>query len=104
MADVELLILRALFAVEDKLDAVLLHLTHIERKQDTQMADLTGLTAEVTNNTSVTASALVLIQGFAAALAAAGTDPAALQALQDTLAANDTALSEAVAANTPAAP
>ena len=67
------------------------------------MADLTGLTAEVERNTSVEGSALVLIQGFAAQLAAAGTDPVALQALQTQLTANDDALAAAVAANTPVA-
>ncbi len=67
------------------------------------MADLTGLTAEVTRNTSVEQSALTLIQGLAAQLAAAGTDPVALKALQDQLTQNDDALAAAVAANTPAA-
>ena len=72
------------------------------------MADLSGLTAEVTRNTSVEQSALTLIQGLAAQIAAAGTDPVKLKALQDQLAQNDDALAAAVAANTaptpPAAP
>lgn len=68
------------------------------------MADLTALTAQVATNTSVVSSALTLIQGLAAQLAAAGTDPAALAALQAQLATSDTALAAAVAANTPAAP
>jgi len=66
------------------------------------MADLTALTAEVERNTSVEKSALTLIQGFAAQLAAAGTDPVKLQALQDQLKSNDDELAAAVAANTPA--
>ena len=60
---------------------------------------LDDLTAEVTNATTVQQSAIVLIQGFAAKLAAAGTDPVALQALHDSLLASDTALAAAVAAN-----
>lgn len=85
-------------------------LNRIERKLDQLlsgenriMADLTGLTAEVARNTTVEGSALALIQGFAAQLAAAGTDPVKLQALQDTLKANDDSLAAAVAANTPVA-
>ena len=65
--------------------------------------ELDALTAEVANNTTVEKSALAMLQGLAAQLAAAGTDPAKLQALRDTLAANDTELAAAVAANTPAA-
>lgn len=81
--------------IETKLDALLA----LENKQ---MADLTALTAEVERNTSVEKSALTLIQGFAAQLAAAGTDPVKLQALQDQLKSNDDELAAAVAANTPA--
>ncbi len=64
---------------------------------------LDDLTAEVARNTTVEKSALALIQGFAAALAAAGTDPVKLQALRDSLAANDDELAAAVEANTPQA-
>jgi hypothetical protein len=68
------------------------------------MTDLTALQAEVARNTTVEKSALALIQGFAAQLAAAGTDPVALKALQDSLTASDDELAAAVAANTPAQP
>ena len=68
------------------------------------MADLTALTAQVANNTTVEASAVTLIQGLAAQIGAAGTDPVALQALQDQLNTSATALAAAVAANTPATP
>jgi ABC-type transporter Mla subunit MlaD len=68
-----------------------------------QMANLTALTASVAQNTTVIGSAMTLIQGFSAQLAAAGTDPAALAALQSQLDTSDTALAAAVAANTPAA-
>lgn len=67
------------------------------------MADLQSLTAQVESNNTVIGSALALINGFAAQLAAAGTDPGKLQALQDSLKAQDDALASAVAANTPAA-
>lgn len=65
--------------------------------------DLSTLTAEVTNNTNVTASVLALIQNIEQELTDAGTDPAALAALVQTLQTNDTALAAAVTANTPAA-
>jgi hypothetical protein len=74
-------------------------------KENRIMADLTELTAEVERNTTVEQSAITLIEGFAAALEAAGTDPVKLQALKDQLAQNDDALAAAVAANTiPEAP
>ena len=75
---------------------------------------IAALQTEVANQTTVDNSAVALLQGLstqlAAALAAAanaGATPAQLQALTDlqtTLAANDTTLSAAVTANTPAAP
>ena len=64
------------------------------------MADLTALTAQVQANSDVEASAVLLIQGLADQIAAAGTDPAALQALQDQLKASADSLAAAVAANT----
>ena len=68
------------------------------------MAAIDDLTTEVARNTSVEQSALVLIQGLAAQLAAAGTDPAKLAALTAQLSTSADALAAAVAANTPAAP
>jgi hypothetical protein len=74
-------------------------------EEEKQMAlDLSGLTVEVTNNTDVVGSALALIQGLADELTAAAGDPAAVAALADTLRANNQALADAVAANTPVAP
>ena len=67
------------------------------------MADLSGLTAQVTANTDVEASAVALLNGLAAQIAQLKTDPAALQALSDQLKASATSLSEAITANTPAA-
>ena len=67
------------------------------------MADLTALTAQVAQNTSVEASAVTLIQGLASQLAAAGTDPVALATLQSQLQTSASALAAAITANTPAA-
>jgi hypothetical protein len=74
---------------------------------------ITALTTEVENETNVEKSALTLIQGIGAqisaavaAATAAGATPAqlaAIKAVQTTLAANDSELSAAVVANTPAA-
>lgn len=86
--------------IEQKLDMLTFRMVQGEKKI---MADLTGLTSEVARNTTVEGSALVLIQGFAAQLKAAGTDPTALAALQKQLADNDDSLAAAVAANTVAA-
>lgn len=70
---------------------------------------LTALTAEVTNNTSVTASVVQLLKNLTALIAAIppSTDPvtqAALDSLTATLTGNDATVAAAVVANTPAAP
>lgn len=83
--------------IERKLDALAQQETNI-------MAAIDDLTAEVTRDTTVIDSATTLIKGFGAQLAAAGTDPAKLAALQNTLKTNVDSLAAAVAANTPAAP
>ena len=62
--------------------------------------ELLNLEAEVTETNEVMASAIVLIEGLAAKLDEAGTDPVKLAALKDSLDANSTALASAVAANT----
>ncbi len=77
--------------------SILERLKHMSQQLD-------DLTAQVTANTDVVNSALTLIKGLAAALEAAGTDPAKLDALKASLKASDDALAAAVAANTPAAP
>jgi hypothetical protein len=68
------------------------------------MSALDDLTAAITQEDTVIASAITLINGFAAQLAAAGTDPTKLAALQADVTAKSEALAAAVAANTPAAP
>jgi len=68
------------------------------------MAALDDLTTQVGQNTTVEGSAVTLIQGLAAQIAAAGTDPAKLSALQTQLKTSADALAAAVTANTPAEP
>jgi hypothetical protein len=82
--------------INKKLDVLIIQ----ERKE---MATLDDLTAEVAAQTTVNQSAITLLQGLKAKLDAAGTDPAKLQAIKDSLTANDQALAQAVAQNTPAA-
>jgi type II secretory pathway component PulM len=64
-------------------------------------ADLTALTAEVTRNTDVDASAIALLNGLAAKIQELKNDPAALDALAVQLRTSSTALADAVTANTP---
>lgn len=68
-------------------------------------AELDALTAQVAQNTTIETSAVTLIEGLAAQIAAAGTDPAKLTALTTSLNASATTLAAAIAANTaPSAP
>lgn len=69
-------------------------------------ANFLALQAQVTQNTTVEGSAVTLLQGLAAQLAAAiaagaNGDSAALPALQASLASSATALAAAITANTP---
>jgi len=66
--------------------------------------DLTALHAEVERQTTVEQSAITLIQGIAAALAAAAGDQPAIDALTAQLSASADALAASVAANTAPAP
>lgn len=68
------------------------------------MTDLTSLTAAVTEDETVDASAITLLNGLAAQVEALKSDPVALQALADRIKATSAALAAAVVANTPAAP
>jgi hypothetical protein len=68
------------------------------------MADLTALTNQVAQNTSVEQSAITLLNGLSSLLAAAGTDPVKLNALQMQLSSSASALAAAITANTPSAP
>ena len=79
-------------------------LAHIIKNQEKIMAALDDLTAAVAAEDTVVDSAVTLLQGLKAALDAAGTDPAKLAALSADITAKTKTLSDAVAANTPAAP
>lgn len=76
----------------------------ILKELKTMSQQLTDLQAAVAAEDTVIASAVTLIEGLAAQLAAAGTDPVALQALTDDINAKAQELAGAVAANTPATP
>lgn len=79
-------------------------------KQEAAMAvDLTSLTSEVTNNTNETQSVIQLLQNLTTIInnIPPSNDPAtqaALDQLTSVLKDNDTAIANAVVANTPAAP
>ncbi len=87
-----------------KLNRILFFVERIFELQGAIMAELDDLTAQVAANKTVIDSALVLINGIADRIKAAGTDPAALKALTDNLKAEDDALAAAVTANTPPVP
>jgi vacuolar-type H+-ATPase subunit D/Vma8 len=78
-------------------------LTLLKKEQSIIMADLTQLQADVTAEVTVEQSAITLIEGLAAAYQAAGTDPAAIAALDAEVNTSSAALAAAVSANTPAA-
>jgi len=66
------------------------------------MAMIDDVSADVEAQSTVIASVETLLTNLSAQLAAAGTDPAKLQAIKDSLDANTARLSAAVVANTPA--
>jgi len=63
--------------------------------------NLDALTAEVTRNTEVDASAIALLNGLAAKIVELKNDPVALQKLADDMRVSSDALAAAVVANTP---
>lgn len=71
-----------------------------EREIKVMAQELDDLTTEVAQVKTVEESAVTLIQGLAAQLAAAGTDPQKLADLRASLASSTDALAAAVAANT----
>lgn len=87
-----------------KLDRILAHLQTISLQESHIMTDLTGITAQVTETTTIERSAIVLLNGLADKLAEAGTDPTKLAELQTALKANSDDLAAAITKNTPAAP
>jgi hypothetical protein len=93
--------------INHKLDLLLVQQ---QKGLDKMAVDITALTAEVANNTTVDGSIEQLLTNLAAQLAAlaAGTGDAATQtalnSLVTTLQQNDAAIAASVTANTPAAP
>lgn len=79
-------------------------LNRIAEMEQNIMAAIDDLTTQVASNRTVIESAVVLINGIAARITAAGVDPAKLAALTADLKAKDDELAAAVVANTPAAP
>lgn len=99
-----------IYRIEHKLDylieqqhLMLQRLTIIVHKENSMATDLSALTAAVAHDTEVDASAITLLNQLSQMLKDAATDPAAVQAIADALAANAQALADAVVANTPAA-
>jgi len=88
--------------VDPRPDAILAGIAIIQQEQKRMSAEMDALTAQVEATHGAVESAITLINGIAARIAAAGTDPAALSALTSDLKAETDALAEAVAANTPA--
>jgi hypothetical protein len=99
---------RQLDRIEKKQDALISMVMVLSQKEEEHfMADtsaLDALTAQVTENTDLEQSAILLIQGLADQIANAGTDPAALAALSAKLKSSADALAAAITANTPAPP
>ena len=88
-------VLRRLGRLEDKVDLIL-------NQQETIMSALDDLQAAVAAEDTVIDSAITLINGIPALIAAAGVDPAKLTALQADITAKSKALADAVTANTSA--
>jgi hypothetical protein len=100
-----------LTVLNTKLDVILTQLgtdnrllQAVKTEEDKIMATIDEVQADVTAEDTVVDSAITLIQGIAAALKAAGTDPTKLAALHNDITTKSAALAAAVAANTPAAP
>lgn len=82
---------------------ILSELRILQKQGKCIMSALTDLQAEVAAVKATEASAVVLINGIADRITAAGTDPAALSALTADLTSSSSALAAAVNANTPQA-
>jgi len=75
-------------------------LNYLIEKEERMSNELINLEAEVAETNEVMASAIMLIEGIAAKLEAAGTDPVKLAALTISLNSSSEALAAAVAVNT----
>lgn len=86
-----------------KLDKIIRLLKEVLIKEEQMSVELDALTVQVEANEDLEQSAIVLIQGIAAQLAAIKDDPVKIQALADSLKVSADKLAEAITANTPAA-
>lgn len=91
--------------IQDSLDRIELKLDRVLSQEVKNMSAIDTLRGQVERNTGVTESAITLLQGLKTQLdgAIASGDPAAIQALSDTLGSETDRLAAAVTANTPAA-
>lgn len=88
--------------VMGKLDEIRALLNRLLQQGSHMRTELETLKDQVAKTTTVEQSAITLLNGLSAQIAALKGDPAALQTLADQLAAQSTDLAAAVAANTPA--
>ena len=86
-------------------DATLLGaILKLNAQMEKLMIDLSTLQANVANEATVISSAIVLLQGLAAQIAALAPTQTAIDALAADVAAKTQALADAVVQNTPVAP
>jgi hypothetical protein len=90
--------------LEGKLDHAISLLNALLTQGNRIMSTLADVQAAVTAEDTVVDSAIALLQGLAAQIAALQPNQAAIDALAADVTAKTTALANAVAANTPAAP
>lgn len=90
--------------VKTTLDQIMAAVRVLQERIMDMTAELTTLQDQVTETLSVEQSAIILIQGLADQIAAIKDDPAAIQALADSLHAKSDELAAAVIANTPEVP
>jgi alpha-beta hydrolase superfamily lysophospholipase len=94
--NVEVLVREVAHAQNKQLDRILRRIKRMSQELD-------NLTAQVKANSDAVDAAVLLINGIADRITAAGVDPAKLTALTDELKSKDDTLAAAVVANTPAA-
>ena len=90
-----------LVVIEANVNRILVMLNRWELRMSQEIDDLT---AAVAQESTVTASAVAAFQSLATMIANAATDPAAVEALAQEVAANATKLAAAIPAGTVAAP
>lgn len=95
--------------INTKLDNITALLNQLIKQESVMAIDLTSITAEVTNNANVTASVIALLNNLTSIIknippSTDQTTQAALDQLTATLSQNDTAVANAVVANTIAGP